>query len=255
MNRRIAHAASLLALTLALGLALFASPAVGARIIEGPSSCAQAAPAVAVDNTWGWAQWGSWGRPGQERMYSVHVINNDVGCGSSSFVISLSAPDGFSVSIPTSTITLNSRSSGYLSAHVTSPAWAPDGDNPLNVTVRRAQGDTQQASTTSYYKVYSSDSALPTLFWPNPGDGTWISGRSYNVTVSSSDDHQVTKIELYIDNDPSPRTTTTCDGVAYTCQLNYKWSIRRVHGQHSATFKSYDHWGNVGDLTVNFTVN
>jgi Bacterial Ig domain len=251
-RRRIAHAALLL--SVALAPALLASPALGYVVRGEPSSCTPAAPGVAVDNTWGWGQWGSWGRPGQERMYAVHVMNNDIGCGSSSFAISLSAPDGFSVSIPTSSITLSSRSSGYLSAYVTSPAWAPDGDNALNVTVRRAQ-DAQQASTTSYYRVYSSDSAPPALFWPNPGDGTRISGRSYNVAVSSSDDHQVTRIELYIDNDHSPRTTTTCDGVAYTCQLYYQWAIRRVHGQHSATFKSYDYLGNVGALTVNFNVN
>ena len=93
------------------------------------------------------------------------------------------------------------------------------------------------------------------MFWANPGDGTSISGRSYNVSVASSDDHQLTKIELYIDNAHSPTATNSCDGVAYRCQLFYKWAIRRVHGQHSATFKSYDYLGNVGALTVTFNVN
>jgi hypothetical protein len=251
MNRRIALAAPFLALTLAL--ALFASPALGKNVLGEPSSCAPDTPAMAVDNTWGWGQWGSWGVAGQERMYSVHVINNDIGCGSSSFLLSASAPSGFSVSIPTNSITLNSRSSGYLSAYVTSPTWAADGDNPLSFTVQRA--GSPDASSTTYYKVYSSDGAAPTLFWPNPGEGTSISGRSYNVTVSSSDDHQVTKIELYFDNGQTPAATKNCNGVGYTCQLYYKWAIRRVHGQHSATFKSYDWFGNPGTLTVNFTVN
>jgi Bacterial Ig domain len=269
-RRRIAHAAPLLALVLAL--ALLASPALGAKggslklrpsptlgakwakSRSGPSGCTQATPGVSVDNTWGWGQWGSWGLAGQERMYSVHVMNNDVGCGSSSFVINLSAPGGFSVSIPTSSITVSSRSSAYLSAHVTSPTWAANGDYPLTATVQRA-GEAPAASFTSYYRVYSSDNTLPTLFWPNPGDGTSISGRSYNVTVSSNDDHQVTKIELYLDAASAPTATTLCDGIAYTCQLNYKWAIRRVHGQHTATFKSYDWVGNVGVLPVTFNVN
>ena len=251
MNRRIALAALPFALT--TSLALLASPALGRTVLAEPSSCTPAAPAVAVDNTWGWGQWGSWGMAGQQRMYSVHVMNNDIGCGSSSFVVNASAPDGFAVSIPTNSITLNSRSSAYLPAYVTSPTWAVDGDNPLRVTVQRA--GSPDASTTTYYKFYSSDGTPPTLFWPNPGDGTSISGRSYNVTVSSSDDHQVTRIELYIDNAPAPTATKVCNGVAYICQLFYKWNIRRVHGQHSATFKSYDYLGNVGALTVTFNVN
>jgi hypothetical protein len=269
MNRRIAYAAPLLAL--ALALPLLASPALGvtsrsgaiklrpapflgAKGRSGSSGCTQAAPSVAVDNTWSWGAWGSWGMSGQERMYAVHVMNNDLGCGSSSFVINVYAPGGFSVSIPTNSITLGSSSSAYLSADVTSPTWAANGDYPLTATVQRA-GGTPAGSFTSYYKVYSSDSALPTLFWAAPGDGTSISGRSYNVTVSSNDDHQVTKIELYIDQAATPTSTMLCDGVAATCQLYYKWAIRRIHGQHRATFKSYDWMGNVGVLPVTFNVN
>jgi hypothetical protein len=251
MNRRIALAALLFALT--TSLALLASPALGRNVIDETSGCTPNTPGVAVDNTWGWGQWGSWGRAGQQRVYWVHVMNNDLGCRSSSFVVHASAPDGFAVSVPTSSITLNSNASAYLMAYVTSPTWAVDGDNPLSVTVQRA--GSPDASTTTYYKVYSSDGTPPSLFWASPGDGTAISGRSYNVSVSSSDDHQVTKIELYLDNDHAPTATNLCDGVSFRCQLVYRWNIRRVHGQHSATFKSYDYLGNVGTQTVSFTVN
>jgi hypothetical protein len=251
MNRRIALAALLFAIT--ISLALLASPALG-RNVDESSSCTRQTPGVAVDNTWGWGQWGSWGMAGQQRMYAVHVMNNDLGCRSSSFVVNASAPAGFAVSIPTNSTTLNSNSSAYLPAYVTSPTWAVDGDNPLSVTVQRA--GSPDATATTYYKVYSSDGTPPTLFWVNPGDGTSISGRSYNVTASSSDDHQVTKIELYIDNAHAPTATNPCDGVSYRCQLFYRWAIRRVHGLHSATFKSYDYLGrNVGALTVTFNVN
>ena len=90
----------------------------------------------------------------------------------------------------------------------------------------------------------------PTLFWPSPVDGTTISGRSYNVAVTSSDDHAVKKIDLYLDG--AYASTTSCDDITYICQLNYSWSPRT--GQHTATFKSYDWMGNVGALTVSFTV-
>jgi len=218
----------------------------------GGSSCTQKAPGVAVDNNWQWGSPGSWGLPGQQLTYAINVSNYDVGCGSSSFVVTVSAPSGFSVSLPTSTISLKSSSSGYVSAYVTSPSVIADGDYPLTVSVARVGAPSSTASYTSYYKVYSSDTVAPTLYWPNPWDGQTISGgSSFNVTVSSTDDHAVNKIDLYIDN--VYRSTKSCSSVSYSCKLNYSWSPNGV-GQHTATFKSYDWMGNVGVLTVTFTV-
>ncbi|HEU5211363.1 MAG TPA: hypothetical protein VFU10_01195 [Gaiellaceae bacterium] len=241
---------------LAIGFAPAALAGKGSHHQGGTSggSCTQNAPAVAVQNTYGWSQWGSWGRAGQQLGYSVQVGNYDVGCGSSTFTVNVSAPSGFSVSIPTSTLSLASGTSAYLWVYVTSPSTASDGDYPLTVTAVRGDGSTAASSGSfvSYYKVYSSDSVAPTLFWPNPGDGSTITGRSYNFAVSSKDDHSVQKIDLYIDN--VYKSETTCDGVSYTCDLNYAWSLGGVAGQHTATFKSYDWTGNVGVLAVNFSV-
>jgi hypothetical protein len=220
----------------------------------GGGSCAQSAPGAAVQNTYGWSQWGSFGLPGQQLAYLITVVNYDVSCSSSSFVVSLTAPSGFAVSIPTNTISLSSSATGYVWAYVTSPSDIPDGDYPLTATVTRAGGSGagSTGSFVSYYKVYSSDDVEPTLFWASPGDGMTITGRSYNVSVSSRDDHAVEKIDLYIDDEY--RSTTVCDGVAYTCSLNYAWSLGGVRGQHTVTFKSYDWLGNVGVTTVHFTV-
>jgi hypothetical protein len=216
------------------------------------SSCTQGAPGVTVENTWAWASTGSWGMPGQQLAYQIQVTNNDIGCSSSSFLIDVSPPAGFSHSIPTNTISLKSSSSGYLWAYVTSPTVIADGDYSLTVAVQRAGTSTSSASFTTYYKIYSSDTIAPTLFWPNPGDGQTISGTSYHVVVSSNDDHAVKHIDLYIDN--VYVSTTACDNISYNCHLAYKWALRGVHGQHTATFKSYDWMGNVGILTVSFTV-
>jgi hypothetical protein len=188
--------------------------------------------------------------PGQQLTYAIDVRNYDIGCGSSSFVINVAVPSGFAISMPTNAIGLKSYSSGYLWAHVTSPTAIADGDYPLSVTVERGGSSSPSAPSTSYYKVYTSDSVAPTLFWPNPGDGNTVSGRSYTFTVSSSDDHAVKKIDLYLDG--AYVSTTTCDDITYICQLNYTWSPRT--GQHTATFKSYDWMGNVATLTVGFTV-
>ena len=215
----------------------------------GGGSCVQTTPYVKVDNTWAWGQTGSYGLPGQTLTYSILVVNYDQGCGSTSFTVDVSAPSGFSVSMPTNSISLSSASQGYLSATVTSPAGAADGDYPLVVSVARA-GSPPAASYTSYYKVYSSDGVAPTLYWPSPGDGASISGRSYNVAVSASDDRRVRTIELYVDG--AHKSTVNCDGIAYSCQLNYSWSTSA--GQHTARFESHDWMGNVSTLTTTFTV-
>ena len=44
------------------------------------------------------------------------------------------------------------------------------------------------------------------------------------------------------------------DNITYECQLSYKWTIRRVRGQHKATFRSTDWVGNVSSYTATFTV-
>jgi hypothetical protein len=248
MTRRVARTAQIGVLVLALALvpAGFAAKGGGG----GKGGCTRYAPGVSIDNTFGWSQWGSWGFPGQQLKYAIKVRNYDLGCSSSSFEVSLSTPSGFSVSMPTSTISLRSYTSGYLWAYVTSPSAIADGDYPLAVTVTRAGTSSETASFTSYYKVYSSDTTAPTLFWANPASGQTISGTSSNVTVSSRDDHAVRKIELYLDG--AYMSTTTCDNISYTCQLNYQW--RGAAGQHTATFKATDWMGNEGSQAVTFTV-
>jgi Bacterial Ig domain len=216
------------------------------------SSCTPSTPSVAVENNWAWGSSGSWGLPGQQLAYQLQVTNSDVSCGSSSFIVNLSAPSGFSVSIPTNIVSLSSSSSGYLWAYVSSPMAIANGDYPLSATVVRAGTATPDASYTSYYKVYSSDTTAPTLFLSNPSNGETISGSSYSITVSSSDDHAVKHIDLYIDN--VALATSTCDDVTYICHLNYKWRLHGIHGQHTVTFKSYDWMGNVGILTETVNV-
>jgi Bacterial Ig domain len=239
-----------------LALALGITSAVPAALAGKPGGggtggkCTRKPPRIAVDNTCKWGAWGSWGTAGQQLTYAMNVMNYDVGCRSSNFVVGVSAPSGFSTAVPTNTLTVKSSSSRYVYASVTSPATAAEGDYPLAFTVRRA-GGSDGGTFTSYYKVYSSDSAAPTLYWVSPGDGARISGASYIFSVTSEDDHAVKRIELYVDG--TYRSTTVCDNVAYNCQMHAPTSVQG-QGQHTATFKSYDWFGNIGTLTVGFTV-
>jgi Bacterial Ig domain len=253
---RVALVAALSVLVLALVPVASAAPGGGGHGGGGggggggKGSCTTKTPGISIDNNWQWGQPGSWGLPGQTLKYAINVTNYDVGCGSSTFTMSVSAPNGFSVSIPSS-VTLRASSSSYLYANVTSPSVIADGDYPLTVTLSRTGTSNSTASSTSYYKVYSTDTTAPTLYWPNPADGMTVSGSSYQFMVSSSDDHAVNKIELYVDNVYT--STTFCDNIAYECQLAYSGSAG-ARGQHTATFKSYDWKGNVGILTSTYTV-
>jgi hypothetical protein len=185
----------------------------------------------------------------------VKVTNNDSGCSSSTFNVSVSAPSGFAVSLPTSSIGLSAKSVGYVWASITSPAAAADGDYQLSASVSRAGAGSSapQVSAPSYYKVYSSDTAAPSLFWPSPDDGSAISGKSYNVGVMANDDHEVQRIDLYIDG--ALTLSTACADVSYNCDLTYTWRIGRIHGQHTVRFDAYDWMGNESSLTSSFTVN
>jgi hypothetical protein len=203
-----------------------------------------------VDNTYAWSGWGSWGLPGQRLTYALHVINYDVGCSASSFVVTVSAPDGFSVSIPTDTVSLKSATSAYLWGYVTSPASAVDGDYPLIVSVVRANTAEPSGSFATSYRVYTTDIEAPTLFWPNPADGTTVSDRTYTVIVSARDDHAVKTVDLFIDGDLL--ASAACDDISDTCQASAPWST--VKGTHTATFRAEDWLGNVSWLSVSFTV-
>jgi hypothetical protein len=52
----------------------------------------------------------------------------------------VSAPGGFLVSLPASTITLKSSSSAYLSAYIASPNVIAAGDYPLTVSIHEVFG-------------------------------------------------------------------------------------------------------------------
>jgi hypothetical protein len=245
-----ARASTITGLIAALAIAPSALAGKGGGSKPSGGSCVRKAPAVYIDNTYDWAAYGSWGLPGQKLTYSVHVVNYDAGCGTSSFSLSVSAPTGFTTSVPTTAISLKSGSDGYLSVYVTSPSSSADGDYPLTFSLQRTGTAGTAGSATSWFKVYSSDTTAPTLYWGTPGDGSTISGRSFNVGVEASDDHAVKSIEIYIDG--VLKLNWACDDIAYGCDAIYAWSTRA--GSHTVTFIAHDWLGNASSLTNQFTV-
>ena len=248
MTRRVAHAAQIGALVLALALVPAGVAAKGGR---GGGSCTRNAPGVSIDNNYAWSQWGSWGMPGQQLKYLVQVRNNDIGCSAASFEVKISAPDGFSVSLPTSAVSLRQGKTAYLWASVMSPSAIADGDYPLEATVTRSGTPSDTASFTSYYKVYSSDSTAPTWVLLNPAAGQTINGNSFSVVAWSRDDHAVKEIKLYMDG--QYMSSAVCDNISYQCELSYNWRLG-APGLHEARFEATDWMGNVAVASVNFTV-
>ena len=86
----------------------------------------------------------------------------------------------------------------------------------------------------------------------NPSDDGSVSGRTITWDLVI-DDHKVRQLRVFLDG--ALVASRTCDGITYDCQVSYKWSIRRVRGQHMATFESTDGMGNVSSQTATFTVN
>src|SRR6266487_1420844 len=81
------------------------------------SGCTPSAPQVLVQNSYGWNQSGSWGRRGDTLGYQIQIIDQDSGCASSSFVLSVSAPFFFYGNGPNRDLHLmparRSRSTGH----------------------------------------------------------------------------------------------------------------------------------------------
>ena len=189
--------------------------------------------------------------PGQQLKYFIQVRNNDLGCNGSSFDVRLSAPDGFSVSLPTSTVSVRAGKTAYLWASVTSPSAVADGDYPLQVTVTRSGTPSDTSSFTSYYKVYSSDTTPPAWEVLNPAPGQTLSGNSFQFAAWAKDDHAVKEIKLSVDGEHM--STTTCDNIAFRCQLFYFWRLG-APGRHTASFEATDWMGNSAVESVSFTV-
>jgi hypothetical protein len=245
---RIAFAAAFLVLALALVPVALAKGKPGG----GSTNCTRVAPYASADNTYAWGSPGSYGLPGQTLTYAIDVRNLDAGCGSSSFTVKLVAPSGFAVSIPVPTVTLNSGSNVYVSAHVSSPSVIADGDYPVQISVQRVGDPTWYGPSANYYKVYSSDTIAPSLYWNSPWEGQVISTKGTTLTVAaeSSDDHSVRTIDLYIDG--AYKATTTCSDIAYACDFYYTWT--KVTGTHTFIWVSTDWLGNSTTLTAHATV-
>lgn len=220
-------------------------------------TCVPGTPGVFPQNTYAWAALGSYGMPGQQLKYVTALTNYDKNCSSSVFTVTTTSPSGFVVSNPISTVTVNSASSVYLTTYVTSPNPVADGDYPLIITATRTISPVPSTATT-YYKAYTTDTTPPKVYYTYPDDGQILTagkgktGSSTRVSFESSDDHAVKKVEVYVDN--ALLSSVNCENISSTCGISPLWPLKGHSGAHTATYKSYDWFGNVTTQVNSFTV-
>ncbi len=182
---------------------------------------------------------------GQTLKYSVIVTNTDTpACSGSTFTASAaSLPSGFTNSA--SNITLAAGASGTVTLSVTSPIGVLDGSYVFTANAMDTADSSHSSNPASGTYVAFTDLLAPTVVISSPADGSTLAANA-NITVTSTDNVRVTKVEIYIDG----KLTVTDSSAPYT----YKWQTRKVTvGSHIVMAKAYDAAGN--SSTAQITVN
>ncbi len=115
--------------------------------IGGSSSGTKPAPSITI------SQSSKSGTAGTQQSYSFTINNNDV--SAASFLVSLSAPNGWTASA-SSPISVPAGSSASGTAYITSPSSAAQGSYTITITVTNSGDATNTASNTMTYTVTSS---------------------------------------------------------------------------------------------------
>jgi Bacterial Ig domain len=242
---------------LLLPVVLFATTAVGAVVFMEANAasrrCVPAQPQVSIQNTYGWSQFGSWAAPGETYPYDVVVYNQDVNCRAARFNLASTLPSGFTMDMPTTSLSIKSSSFALLHLHVTSPATTADGDYAFQEKVWRDLDPSSEGFGNSIYKVYSKDTQPPVFGWWSPADGQTVADNPA-FTVSLSDEHRVRRLELYIDG--VPIYAKDYDPIVqYNMSFQYTWPTKGVaRGLHTMRAVGYDGSGNRADWTTSFNL-
>jgi hypothetical protein len=228
------------------------------------ATCIPDQPVARFQNTYKWASWGTNAKAGERVGYLASVTNFDQNCGTSTFNITVTAPDGFLVENAIQTVTLDSGTNRDYSTinkdfevYITSPAGLGDGDYPITITATKQDGTTNKSATdaTSYYKVYSVDTTAPTMMWKSDLNGKTVSvsDRTLQISHNSTDNKRVKQVQILIDGSVvASRDCTT--HVGYSCDTRYDLDLRKNKGVHNLVLSATDFSGNTLKNEQTFTV-
>lgn len=129
----------------------------------------------------------------------------------------------------------------------TSPAvfaWDTTGylDGPCTIEARAYDAANNVASSVITVAVRNSaeqDTIAPVVAISSPTQGSKLSGKTVRVSVNSSDNIAVTKVELYIDG--------KLFGTSTSASASFSWNISKVAtGAHTLQAYAFDAAGNIG---------
>lgn len=219
-------------------------------------TCQPREPRVRISALYAWNSDGLWATPGMPRNFPMGIVNND--CKQQTYTVSVQVPDGFTATLDKTEVTLDAYGSSKLipsttvNLNVSSQSSIADGDYPIIVTITSTTDPLMTASDTSYYKVYSSDTAAPRFGITNPF-GTIKASKRTNVIANVYDDHILKLVEFYIDGRLVYSHDCT-EETLYFCQPYFVWDSTKAVGDHTVLYKATDLFNNTSSTSVNFTV-
>jgi uncharacterized repeat protein (TIGR01451 family) len=143
----------------------------------GPLVCMRANPAIALSPSQS-----QWVQPGSTVTFTVSVTNNDnAGCTASAFALQAAAPNGWTATLTTPTLTLSPGASASTTLQVTSPAAATDGFYTSSVTATNSGTLTCTASTSATVALVSGLSVAVTT-----DKASYTRGQTVTITTGAS---------------------------------------------------------------------
>ena len=126
-------------------------------VSSGMPQCAPANPSVSLSGG------ATAVLPGTTVTYNLTVRNNDFACGASTFNVASAVPSGWSASLTSNSVFLNSGASQTISLRVASSATAADGSYDIAAAAVRSSDATSTGSATTTYQVNSSTASASSI--------------------------------------------------------------------------------------------
>ena len=165
----------------------------GVNVSFGPLQCVKVAPGIAISPSQS-----PWVQAGTTVTYTVTVTNNDTsGCSASTFTVTASVPESWSVTYGGSPMTLAPGATASVTVNVTSSAAATSGFYTINNTAADAADASRKVTTSATYVIPSaldvSVSTDQTTYTANQlvkvttnvqANGSPVAGASVTVTIT-----------------------------------------------------------------------
>ncbi len=205
------------------------------EVAFGTPACTQRSPLVTI------TPGSQSGQGSGNATYSVSVENtNSASCEPAMIALSSILPIGWNGVFSPNSATLQSGATATTSLVVSPLSGTGDGSYPFTV---KGTWNGLEGSAGATYIVYSADITAPVVQIAQPLDGAILTGQSYTLSATASDNVGVKKVEFYLDD--------ALIGSDTSAPYSYRFQHRKITGgSHTITAKAYDARGNSGTASV-----